>query len=243
MTMIDLFNRVYSVSKFKINISNNIPKKNIDEIFRPYLFLFMMYRYSNCETTRFNYKEYMISKLRKFAKESREFGKIVLKRKIFNKKGYTITYNLQHINFIDDNTRAFATNHSTMETQSETNMPYLLNSYQFMSINRMVDVEMDHDYERDNYYVRYQNNDDESVYSTSSDSESHSENDETSNNNSENDDDTDIITIDVDGGTIPLNDVTRICYDEFLMEDGTLLNRLFDELDVDNTVEEVSIIS
>jgi hypothetical protein len=185
----------------------------------------------------------MINKLRRFAKECKDFGKIVFKRKITSRKGYSLRYNLKHINFIESSS-SFITNHSTFESTRE-NIPYIVNNADYISINRFVEIEMDYDDDGNNINVRMNRNNDDEDYRGNYNYYSEEENDEnssdeTSSNSSESDetnnntnDDNESIILDVDVGTIPLNDMrnqTNISYDEFLTDDGTLLNTLFNNV-------------
>jgi hypothetical protein len=153
MVMIDLYNRSCSNLKQKIIINKRIPMKYITEIFKPYLFLFMMSRYSNCQTTTCNYKELMKNKLRRFAKLCKDFGKIIMKRNMYNKKGYTLTYNLKHINFVEPNSN-FLKNHSTNDPYVENNH---YNNNLYTNRDSVVEIEIDYDDDGNNVDVRLNN--------------------------------------------------------------------------------------
>ena len=260
IAMIDLYNRSCSNLKQKIIINKRIPMKYISEIFKPYLFLFMMYRYSNCQTTRSNYKDLMTNKLRRFAKLCKDFGKIIMKRNMYNKKGYTLTYNLKDINFVEPNSN-FLTNHSTNDPYIENNH---YNNGLYTNRDSVVEIEMDYDDDGNNVDVRLNNystyivdnynlyNREDDYYSdeniSSNSNESDNESDNESNNNSDsssdNDEennyiinqDNDRIILDVDIGTVPLNDTFNriyLDYDECLTDDGIVLNTLFNNINED----------
>lgn len=215
VSMIYFYNRFQSKSR-KIIINKNMPRKFVIDIFKSYLYLFMMYRYSNCNTTQENYRNLLFRKLKVFSEGNPRFGFYTIKKRQYGKAGYVLSFNINHIkhegnNWLDD----FLINHSFTDVRQ--------NSLQDINtiVIRNVDVEIDSD-----------------IDDTSSSSSSSSRTLINSNNNDDEDDDN--ITVINEPGTGFITNVNRslfLDYDDFLSDDGTTLDNLFEN--IGNNIDEI----
>ncbi len=218
ISMLNYFNQ-YRPQHKKIKINKMIPKKEIIKIFKPYFSLYMMYRFSNCETTQENNKMLLMRKLEKFIQENPRFGNLVLKKRKYGKPGYIISFNLKHVNYYesDAESESFLTNHSYIVKRTLANENR--NNLVIYNINRNVDVEVDTDVDIDD---------------TNSTTSSRTVTD------IDDDDDDDTILVNVVGPSQLLNDIRtepNMVYDAVLSDDGNTIANLFD--DIDSNIEQI----
>jgi len=97
--MIHEYNK--NVIKFKINISSEFPTKKLIEVFKPYLNLFFLYKFSNNEERKSQKKIELFLKLDRFIKFNPCFGRKITRtvNTFFNKKHTEVIFDDGHICF------------------------------------------------------------------------------------------------------------------------------------------------
>ena len=114
-TLVDYINDMLS-HNMKIKVDIEFPDSDLIRIFKPYLRLYLNWKYSLDISVKNRSKYILINKLNRFHRYNPQFGRQITKIK--NKKVDSVTYVMDHIEFgsTRDQVSSFLTSHTTLTT-------------------------------------------------------------------------------------------------------------------------------
>ncbi len=114
-TLVDYINDMLS-HNMKIKVDIEFPDSDLIRIFKPYLRLYLNWKYSLDISVKNRSKYILINKLNRFHRYNPQFGRQITKIK--NKKVDSVTYVMDHIDFgsTRDQVSSFLTSHTTLTT-------------------------------------------------------------------------------------------------------------------------------